>query len=182
MTPRTGSKLYLLGGLSILSLVLAALVFFRVIAAENRSSIGFQYLVVGVLLATLFLYFDGFSWLKAGLGIEGSPTSTSRELVSTGRGFEQSTQNPLEPSVRWNVANEVIVAVKQRERQLVDRLIEEGLLTIEGPITDRDVGTMAWVAVNSIELADSLLHGVVDQTWAEIPPPTRALPRAEMPE
>lgn len=222
MTPRTGLKLYLLGGLSILSLVLAALAFFGVLAAQNRSSIGFQYLFVGVLLAILFLYFDGISWLKSGLGIEGTLTSTSR-APSSGRDFEQSTQNleppvdslavwqvpvdepitgpdsqgsnrarsgmlvpfvaaGIEPSVRWNIANELIARVKQHEGELVDRLIDEELLTIEGPITDRDVRAMVWVAVSSIALADNLLNGVADQTWAEIPRPARALPRAELPE
>ena len=53
----------------------------------------------------------------------------------------------IEPSVRWNIANELIARVKQHEGELVDKLIDEGLLTIEGPITDRDVRAMyGWLS------------------------------------
>lgn len=62
-------------------------------------------------------------------------------------------------------SDEVMTVVKAQERDLVETLIGEGLLTTEGPITDRDVRTMVFVAVSSTELIEVLtasLDGGVD--------------------
>lgn len=53
-------------------------------------------------------------------------------------------------------AGEVMSIVKAQEGDLVESLISEGLLTTDGPITDRDVRTMIFVAVSSSELIEVL--------------------------
>lgn len=210
MTPRTGFKLYLLGGLSLLSLILAALAFFEVIATGNSRSVGLQYLFVGSVLGALFLYFGRFSKLRSQLDVSGRDITRSKQnlvhpvdslggrlvLVDEPIDLTDSREpnrarsgmlTPLvaagiEPSVRWNIADEVVVAVKQHEGELIDRLIDEGLLTIEGPITERDVRGMVWVALSTIELTDNLLNRFGDQTWEEISLPARWSSRSELPK
>ena len=51
---------------------------------------------------------------------------------------------------------EIMAVVRTQESELVDTLIDEGVLTTSGPITDRDVRTMLFVAVSSNELIDVL--------------------------
>lgn len=53
-------------------------------------------------------------------------------------------------------SEEVMAIVKAQESDLVETLISEGLLTTQGPITDRDVRTMVFVAVSSKELIEVL--------------------------
>jgi hypothetical protein len=67
-----------------------------------------------------------------------------------------------------------MAAVSQHEEKLIDRLLDEGLLTTEGPITQGDVRAMVWVAVSSIELTDSLLTALSGPAEVEIPDLRRA--------
>ncbi len=53
-------------------------------------------------------------------------------------------------------ASEIMSVVKNQEGALVDTLIEEGVLSTSGPITDKDIRTMVFVAVSSNELIDVL--------------------------
>ncbi len=53
-------------------------------------------------------------------------------------------------------SSEIAAVVKAQEGALVETLIDEGLLTTDGPITDRDVRTMVFVAVSSNELVELL--------------------------
>ena len=74
-------------------------------------------------------------------------------------------------------------AIRSGETGVIATLIEQGLLSTEGPITDRDVRTMVYVAFTSSELRKILLAGgTVDGDSAQGPtappaniPDTRAL-------
>ncbi|MFW2380390.1 MAG: hypothetical protein ACN4GZ_01435 [Acidimicrobiales bacterium] len=284
MAPRTGWKLYLIGCLSVVSLTLGVLVLTGVMSAENRSSVGLQYLVVGVLLAAIFFALGGLTALAPGrrpaqpnATDDGRPVSvdTEQSIVSEVIGSEDPDPLPrgpiiglngdrglsedlpselddggavaetalrlevaaeettpveiepdalveettlvasepdtateddaameesspavavaelgpaavssvvkyspptVEPAGLWGLTDQVVAAVRHQESQLVDRLIDEGLLTTEGPITERDVRAMVWVAVSSIELADNLVRGVLDHSPAEL----AAAPQTEM--
>lgn len=73
--------------------------------------------------------------------------------------------------VRRYTSTEVMATVKKQESHLVDTLIHEGLLTTEGPITDRDVRTMVFVAVSSKELVEVLTGDLGDGATVEISAP-----------
>ena len=66
-------------------------------------------------------------------------------------------------------SSEIAAVVKEQESALVDTLIDEGLLTTDGPITDRDVRTMVFVAVSSTELVD-VLTSTHDEERPFVPP------------
>lgn len=66
-------------------------------------------------------------------------------------------------------AGEVLSIVKAQEGDLVESLISEGLLTTDGPITDRDVRTMIFVAVSSSELIE-VLTSAFDEAAGSGPP------------
>jgi hypothetical protein len=53
-------------------------------------------------------------------------------------------------------STEILEVVKTQEGVLVDTLIEEGVLSTSGPLTDKDIRTMVFVAVSSNELIDVL--------------------------
>jgi hypothetical protein len=71
-------------------------------------------------------------------------------------------------------SSEIAAVVKEQESALVDTLIDEGLLTTDGPITDRDVRTMVFVAVSSTELVD-VLTSTHDEERPFVPPPPAEL-------
>lgn len=236
-------KLFLIGALSVVSLVLGGLTAATVLPAENRGSVVAQYFLVGAILAALFWVLGGFGSVKVRfrsseplLGAGGSVKERQREngdsktlphrldtdaqrmishtvvvpgntdvsyqtreapIESVGLVAEkamiaassdsewlreESSVVPFgwsdgEALMRRDLALQISALVRQHEEQLVDRLIGEGLLTTEGPITERDVRAMVWVAVSSIELADTMLHGVVDETAPE----PRATPQLGLP-
>lgn len=58
--------------------------------------------------------------------------------------------------------SEILAVVRAQESELVDTLIGEGVLTTSGPITDKDVRTMLFVAVSSNELIDVLTEASGD--------------------
>ncbi len=66
-------------------------------------------------------------------------------------------------------SSEIAAVVKAQEGALVETLIGEGLLTTYGPITDRDVRTMVFVAVSSNELVE-LLTSEPDEGHSFWPP------------
>ncbi len=234
-------KLFLIGALSVVSLVLGGLTAATVLPADDRSSVVVQYFLVGAILAALFWVLGGFGSVKvryrsaersqgAGGSVEArqqenDESSTrpdrldtdvrvlSRTVVGPGNmdtsqptreapiesvgrvvdktviagssDSERLQEDSLVPFgwsggealMRRDLALQISVLVRQHEEQLVDRLIREGLLTTEGPITDRDVRAMVWVAVSSIELADTMLHGFVDESAPEL----RATPQLGSP-
>lgn len=53
----------------------------------------------------------------------------------------------------------VAEAIRSGEMEVISSLINQGLLTTEGPITDRDVRTMVYVAFTSAELRKILVAG-----------------------
>ena len=54
---------------------------------------------------------------------------------------------------------EIEAAIRSGEMQVIASLIEQGVLSTEGPISDRDVRTMVYVAFTSSELRKILLAG-----------------------
>ena len=57
------------------------------------------------------------------------------------------------------ITTEVEAAIIDGEQEVVSSLIQRGLLTTNGPISDRDVRTMVYVAFTSTELRNILLSG-----------------------
>ena len=55
--------------------------------------------------------------------------------------------------------NEIEAAIRSGELEVIASLIDQGLLSTEGPISDRDVRTMVYVAFTSSELRKILLAG-----------------------
>lgn len=55
--------------------------------------------------------------------------------------------------------NEIEAAIRSGELDVIASLIDQGLLSTEGPISDRDVRTMVYVAFTSSELRKILLAG-----------------------
>jgi len=55
--------------------------------------------------------------------------------------------------------NEIETAIRSGELEVIASLIDQGLLSTEGPISDRDVRTMVYVAFTSSELRKILLAG-----------------------
>lgn len=214
-------KLYLIGALSLASLVVSGLVNAAVIPVDNRVSQGTQYLVVGVLLGLVFGFFGGFEDLASrirGLGrrstgqsAEGAVAAETRsglmvfgrfdtEFVSAdqaiGKFMTADSDGPQtsvlpapssSPEVRKRPATEVserastalsgrratdvvpqpateaevFDTVARHEAAIVERLVSDGVLTGDGPITDDDVGIMLLTSVISAELSEQLL-GLID--------------------
>lgn len=92
---------------------------------------------------------------------------------------QQATQPPMPPEVRTattitsspgaadnspaNHNERVVAAIAGGERKVIDTLIRQGMLTTAGPITDRDVRTMVYVAFTSNELRKIIMsRGQVD--------------------
>lgn len=59
----------------------------------------------------------------------------------------------------FQTADNVDTAIKAGELEVIATLIEQGMLTTDGPISDRDVRTMVYVAFTSNELRKLLLAG-----------------------
>ena len=71
------------------------------------------------------------------------------------------------PSV--NSVEELEAAIRSGELEVVSSLIEQHLLSTEGPITDHDVSTMVYVAFTSSELRKILLAGgTLDSDLSEL--------------
>ncbi len=185
-------KLHLLAALSMLSLVLSILVFAGFI--DDGESLGVQYLVLGLALAVLYFALGGFRAMRLGrLGRSGdeSDAKTPEEIIDLRDGVTTApthrlTQDPppdahvvrfgqtgLEPAEGWDLGTQVTAAVRRREEQLVDRMVAEGMLTTDGPLTHTDIRAMAWVAVSSMELTDSLLDALSGPAEVEIVDPQR---------
>lgn len=64
--------------------------------------------------------------------------------------------------------DEVFDTVARRESAIVERLVSDGVLTSDGPITDDDVGIMLGTSVISAELSEQLL-GLIDRSYVDGP-------------
>ncbi len=85
-----------------------------------------------------------------------SPVSNSIEAA-------EYAEAPLAPIIDLRQVvgggQDIDVAIEAGELEVVSALIEQGLLSIDGPISDRDVRTMVYVAFTSNELRKLLLAG-----------------------
>lgn len=113
-------KLYFIGGLSLLALVIGALVFLTVISVENSISTGLQFFGVGMLLAVLFALFGGFSDVAAqgravkgfiDAELEGLPTPPPALTQRLAEGLEPVLPNPEETGVP-----DLVVAIADEDR------------------------------------------------------------------
>jgi hypothetical protein len=87
--------------------------------------------------------------------------------------------------------SEIEAAIRSGELDVIASLIDEGVLSTEGPISDRDVRTMVYVAFTSSELRKILLAGGTidgDNSALELGeieifhrPPTVAIPPLSQP-
>ncbi len=89
------------------------------------------------------------------------PVVTASTGLSVGSGTELpvvvQTTAPLE--LHKYSSSEIMAVVKTQEGHLVDTLIDEGVLSTQGPLTDKDIRTMVFVAVSSTELIEVLTAG-----------------------
>lgn len=85
-------------------------------------------------------------------------------------------KSPTALEIQKYSPTEILAVVRAQESELVDTLIGEGVLTTSGPITDKDVRTMLFVAVSSNELIDVLTEASGDS------PKLRAGSRAALPK
>ena len=69
------------------------------------------------------------------------------------------TTGRLTPSATPAPTGDIDNAIKAGELEVISTLIEQGMLSTEGPISDRDVRTMVYVAFTSNELRKLLLAG-----------------------
>lgn len=74
-------------------------------------------------------------------------------------------EEPIAPIIDLRLAqaattsNDVEAAIRSGEVEVISSLIEQGVLSTDGPISDRDVRTMVYVAFTSSELRKILLAG-----------------------
>ncbi len=89
------------------------------------------------------------------------PIVTASTGLSVGSGTELPVvvQTPAPLELHKYSSSEIMAVVKTQESHLVDTLIDEGVLSTEGPLTDKDIRTMVFVAVSSTELIDVLTEG-----------------------
>ncbi|MDH3301058.1 MAG: hypothetical protein OES24_11185 [Acidimicrobiia bacterium] len=66
---------------------------------------------------------------------------------------------PAEPSPGSPTPEKLTAAIRSGEIQVINSLISQGMLSTSGPITDRDVRTMVYVAFTSNELRKLILAG-----------------------
>ncbi len=79
--------------------------------------------------------------------------------VATGTDLPVVVNTPAPLELHRYTSNEIMDVVRTQESHLVDTLIDEGVLSTEGPLTDKDIRTMVFVAVSSTELIDVLTEG-----------------------
>ena len=92
------------------------------------------------------------------------PVVTASTGLSVGSGTELPVvvQTPAPLELHKYTSSEIMAVVKTQEGHLVDTLIDEGVLSTEGPLTDKDIRTMVFVAVSSTELIEVLTEGQKD--------------------
>ena len=92
------------------------------------------------------------------------PVVTASTGLSVGSGTELPVvvQTPAPVELHKYSSSEIMAVVKTQEGHLVDTLIDEGVLSTQGPLTDKDIRTMVFVAVSSTELIEVLTEGQKD--------------------
>ncbi|NNF53880.1 MAG: hypothetical protein HKN03_05490 [Acidimicrobiales bacterium] len=90
--------------------------------------------------------------------------SSSDDLVITSQDDQLPVvmKSPATMEIETYSSTEILAVVRAQESELVDTLIGEGVLTTSGPITDKDVRTMLFVAVSSNELIEVLTEASGD--------------------
>lgn len=96
-------------------------------------------------------------------GVNGRHRSLPAPLSDAGTGAVDYADAPLAPIIDLRdvatAGNNLEVAIRSGEVEVIATLIEQGMLSTNGPITDRDVRTMVYVAFTSNELRKLLLAG-----------------------
>jgi hypothetical protein len=82
--------------------------------------------------------------------------------VTSGTELPVVVETPAALELHKYSSSEIMSVVKNQEGLLVDTLIDEGVLSTSGPITDKDIRTMVFVAVSSNELIDVLTQAQRD--------------------
>ncbi|MFW2380137.1 MAG: hypothetical protein ACN4GZ_00150 [Acidimicrobiales bacterium] len=83
-------------------------------------------------------------------------TESTGLAVASGTELPVVVETPAPLELHKYSPAEIMSVVKSQEGVLVDTLIEEGVLSTAGPITDKDIRTMVFVAVSSNELIEVL--------------------------
>jgi hypothetical protein len=94
--------------------------------------------------------------------LNGQHRSFPVPLEGAAAGAADYADAPLAPIIDLRNAagsNNLDVAIRSGELEVIATLIEQGMLSTSGPITDRDVRTMVYVAFTSNELRKLLLAG-----------------------
>ena len=102
----------------------------------------------------------------AGPGVEEARVTTDLPVAAVARSVEAAdyADAPLAPIIDLREVNRqhpgsIEAAINAGEVEVITTLIEQGMLSTDGPITDRDVRTMVYVAFTSNELRKLLLAG-----------------------
>ncbi len=96
------------------------------------------------------------SAVQADYVIEPTVTQSSGLAVAAGTDLPVVVETPAPLELHKYSTSEIMSVVKSQESVLVDTLIEEGVLSTTGPLTDKDIRTMVFVAVSSNELIEVL--------------------------
>ena len=94
--------------------------------------------------------------------LNGQHRSLPIPLAGAAAGAADYADAPLAPIIDLRNAagcNNLDLAIRSGELEVIATLIEQGMLSTSGPITDRDVRTMVYVAFTSNELRKLLLAG-----------------------
>lgn len=125
------------------------------------------------------------------------PTSPATLAVATTVEAPSATGNDLGAGVVYDEPtfieledyshDEVVASVKAGEASLLSILIQEKMLSTEGPITDTDVHTMVFVAVSTNDLIRVLLEGKAAEAeakahWRDASTPELYQPAVELME
>ena len=88
-------------------------------------------------------------------------TSVKPGTQPTGPDPDRAVESMPTPLVLTDAepSDKLSAAIRSGEIQVINSLISQGMLTVDGPITDRDVRTMVYVAFTSNELRKLILAG-----------------------